>query len=99
MIKRSIQLKGLGARSLRLTGDVLVASLPKVIRLLAVIGTVAMLVVGGGMFVHNIEVVHYVLVFLPSLLADLVSGLIVGSALLIGLQILQSLLNRRLSGI
>jgi len=99
LIKRSIQLKGLGARGLRLTGDVLVASLPKVIRLLAVIGTVAMLVVGGGMFVHNIDAVHYVLAFLPSLLADLVSGLIVGSALLIGLQILQSLLNRRLSGI
>ncbi|MBT3698083.1 MAG: DUF808 domain-containing protein [Methylococcales bacterium] len=99
LIKRSIQLKGLGARSLRLTGDVLVASLPKVIRLLAVIGTVAMLVVGGGMFVHNIDAVHYVLAFLPSLLADLVSGLIVGSALLRGLQILQSLLNRRLSGI
>ena len=34
-----------------------------------------MLVVGGGMFVHNIDAVHFVLAFLPSLLADLVSGL------------------------
>jgi predicted DNA repair protein MutK len=87
LIKRSVQLKGLGARSLRLSGEALVASLPKVIRILAVIGAVAMLVVGGGMFVHNIDAVHFVLAFLPSLLADLVSGLIVGSALFLGLQV------------
>ncbi len=72
---------------MRLSGEALVASLPKVIRILAVIGAVAMLVVGGGMFVHNIDAVHFVLAFLPSLLADLVSGLIVGSALFLGLQV------------
>jgi predicted DNA repair protein MutK len=59
-------------------GQKLVIALPVVIRLLGIIGTVAMLLVGGGMFVHNIELIHHVLHPLPSLLADLVAGLCVG---------------------
>lgn len=60
------------------TGELLVASLPKVIRLLGIVGTIAMLLVGGGMFVHNIEAVHHTLEFLPSELPSLVAGLAVG---------------------
>ena len=94
LIKRSILLKGLEARGFRLCGEVLVASLPKVIQTLTVIGTVAMLVVGGGMFVHNVDTVHSVLFFLPSLLADLVAGLVVGAIVVMGLPKIQSVLNR-----
>ena len=39
-------------------GKGLVYSLPKLIKLLGVIGTIAMLLVGGGMFVHNIQEIH-----------------------------------------
>lgn len=60
------------------TGELLVASLPKVIRFLGVVGTIAMLLVGGGMFVHNIEAMHHTLAFLPSELPSLVAGLVVG---------------------
>jgi uncharacterized protein len=94
LIKRSLLLTGLEARGFRLCGEVLVASLPKIIRILTVIGTVAMLVVGGGMFVHNVDTVHSVLFFLPSLVADLVSGLVVGASLVMGLSKIQSVLNR-----
>ncbi|MFA6189324.1 MAG: DUF808 domain-containing protein [Sulfuricurvum sp.] len=59
-------------------GEMLVTALPKVIKALAVIGTVAMLLVGGGIFVHNIEPVHHALGFLPLLIAELASGLVVG---------------------
>lgn len=59
-------------------GELLVASLPKTIRLLGIIGTIAMVLVGGGMFVHNIEAVHHALAFLPSELPSLVAGLVVG---------------------
>lgn len=93
-IKRSILLTGLKARGFRLCGEVLVASLPKVIRILTVIGTVAMLVVGGGMFVHYVDTVHSMLFFLPSLVADLVSGFVVGTSLVMGLPKIQSVLNR-----
>lgn len=59
-------------------GNLLVQSLPKVIKSLAVIGTIAMLLVGGGMFVHNIHQVHDFFHFLPIMLSEFVVGLIVG---------------------
>lgn len=42
------------------------------------LGTVAMLLVGGGIFVHNIQSLHHALDFLPILVAELSSGLAVG---------------------
>ena len=59
-------------------GKGLVYSLPKLIKLLAVIGTIAMLLVGGGMFVHNISEVHDFLHALPSIVSELLIGLVVG---------------------
>jgi predicted DNA repair protein MutK len=59
-------------------GKLLVLSLPKVIRALTVIGTFAMLLVAGGIFMHNLHQLHDLLHFLPSLLAELFVGLVVG---------------------
>ncbi|MEL4454954.1 DUF808 domain-containing protein [Lutimonas vermicola] len=59
-------------------GKGLVYSLPKLIKLLAVVGTIAMLLVGGGMFVHNIPEIHDFFHALPSIIAELLMGLIVG---------------------
>lgn len=59
-------------------GKGLVYSLPKLIKLLAVVGTIAMLLVGGGMFVHNIQEVHNFLHGLPMIVSELLMGLIVG---------------------
>jgi predicted DNA repair protein MutK len=58
------------------------AALPKVIRLLGIVGTIAMLLVGGGMFVHNIDALHHLLEVLPALLGELLAGLVVGGVLL-----------------
>ncbi|MEN4052444.1 DUF808 domain-containing protein [Sulfurimonas sp. NWX79] len=60
-------------------GRLLVISLPKVIRALTVIGTFAMLLVAGGIFMHNVHQIHEVLHFMPSLLGELFVGIIVGS--------------------
>lgn len=68
-------------------GSLLVASLPWVIRSLGIVGTIAMLLVGGGMFTHNIPYVHHVLAFMPSALANLIVGFVVG-ALLVGTMML-----------
>lgn len=65
----------------------LVAALPVVIRALGIIGTIAMLLVGGGMYTHNIEMVHHALEFMPSLSAELLLGLVVGGIVL-GTQLL-----------
>jgi predicted DNA repair protein MutK len=61
------------------TGQLLIAALPKIIRMLTIIGTLAMLLVGGGMFVHNIEFIHHLFHGIPSLLAELFTGMLVGS--------------------
>jgi predicted DNA repair protein MutK len=63
-------------------GEMLVAGLPKVVKVLAVVGTIAMLLVAGGIFTHNIEAVHHIhedmFSSIPILLFDLLIGLIVG---------------------
>ncbi len=59
-------------------GKGLVYSLPKLIKLLAVVGTIAMLLVGGGMFVHNIQEIHDFLHVLPMIISELLMGLLVG---------------------
>jgi len=83
LIERAASMAGVVAQAMLFGGKILVASLPKVIRLLSIVGTIAMLLVGGGMFVHNIEAVHHVLDILPGLASELVAGLIVGSILVV----------------
>ncbi|BHH85792.1 DUF808 domain-containing protein [Desulforhopalus sp. 52FAK] len=73
--------KGTVAGFQRWFGRGLIVSLPYVIRTLGIIGTIAMLMVGGGMFTHNIAAVHHALQFMPSLLATLLCGIAVGSVL------------------
>lgn len=59
-------------------GKALVWSLPKLIQVLAVVGTLAMLLVGGGMFLHNIPKVHDFFHGIPFLLSELIMGIVVG---------------------
>ena len=63
-------------------GHFLVASLPWVIKILAVVGTLAMLLVAGGIYVHNIHQLHEFLHAIPSLLSELLVGLTVGAVVL-----------------
>lgn len=64
---------------LKIFGELLVTSLPKVIKFLTFIGTIAMLLVAGGIFVHNISQLNDVLHMLPNILPDLLIGFIVGA--------------------
>lgn len=59
-------------------GNLLVKALPIVIRSLAVIGTIALILVAGGIFVHNIEFFHYFLETWPSFIREFIVGLGVG---------------------
>lgn len=90
LIDKSFEFKGIVATSVKTSGAVLVAALPKVIRILGIVGTIAMLLVGGGMFTHNIEVIHHLVASYPPLLADFVIGLIVGAvALTVEMQVVR----------
>ena len=81
LIARAKQLKGLLARILSALGSFLVASLPWVIRALGVIGTIAMLLVGGGMFTHNLHALHHAVEVMPAFFINLLIGGAVGLVL------------------
>jgi predicted DNA repair protein MutK len=66
--------KGFGAKA----GQFLVNLLPKVIRLLNVVGTIALILVAGGIFSHNIHYLHELWPQLPTILKDVIFGLAAG---------------------
>jgi hypothetical protein len=81
LIARSREMSGAAAGFIRRAGHWLIAALPQVIRLLGVIGTIAMLLVGGGMYVHNIDAIHHALHFMPGILGELLTGVVLGTIL------------------
>lgn len=78
LIKRSNDKGFLGA-----LGNLLVKALPVVIKALAVIGTLALIMVSGGIFVHNIEQLHHLFPQLPDIVKEVAIGLIGGIAAVI----------------
>jgi len=56
----------------------LVKTLPFVIRSLAFIGTIAMILVAGGIFVHNVHFLHDLFQPLPKILVEFIVGLLIG---------------------
>ena len=81
LLARAEQLEGSLSRLLSATGALLVTSLPWVIRALGVIGTIAMLLVGGGMFTHNLHALHYAAMVMPAFFINLLIGGAVGLVL------------------
>jgi len=69
-------------------GHLLLWLMPLVIKLLRLVGTVALLLVSGDIFIHNIEYLHHVLPQLPAILRELLAGLAAG---LIGFSIVAGL--------
>lgn len=61
-------------------GHLLVNSLPIVIKVLAVVGTIALILVSGGIFEHNIDYLHHFLPQVPSLLKQIGYGAVAGLA-------------------
>lgn len=59
-------------------GNLLVQALPKVIQSLSVIGTIALLLVAGGIFVHNIEFFHHLAPQVPAVIKEFSIGLVIG---------------------
>src|SRR5690554_948437 len=74
LIKRSKKEKSLS----KSVGIMLVKALPTSIRGLTVIGTIALILVSGGIFVHNIDFFHHLLPSLPSLVREFLAGLLIG---------------------
>ncbi len=64
-------------------GRLLVNALPKVVKSLAVIGTIALLLVAGGIFVHNIPFIHDLVHAIPSIIGEFLVGLVFGLVVLV----------------
>jgi predicted DNA repair protein MutK len=64
-------------------GTILVRALPYVIKGLSVVGTLALLLVSGGIFVHNIDFFHHLFPGWPGLLKEFLVGLAVGALVLL----------------
>ena len=75
LIKRSRKKKSVQ----RYLGNILVQALPFVIKALSIIGTIALLLVAGGIFSHNVPFLHHFLERLPSLLKDFILGVSIGA--------------------
>lgn len=62
-------------------GQFLVKALPIVIKILGVVGTIALLLVSGGIFLHNIDYIHHLVpASIPSMISEFGLGLIFGIA-------------------
>lgn len=75
-------------------GNLLVQALPLIIKSLAVIGTIALILVAGGIFMHNVHFIHELLKSLPALLAEFITGLVVGIFALILVKILKRIFKK-----
>ncbi|MGB5316504.1 MAG: DUF808 domain-containing protein, partial [Robiginitalea sp.] len=60
-------------------GRLLVNALPWVIKILSVVGTLALVLVSGGIFNHNIEFLHHLVPGVPSIIKEFLVGLVIGS--------------------
>ena len=87
-----------GGAAVRALGRVLLSAAPKLMKLLGVVGTVAMFMVGGGILTHGLPFAHDLIhhaaeaagpllgAIVPSLL-DVVTGVIAGAVALVGVGI------------
>nr|WP_315252587.1 DUF808 domain-containing protein [uncultured Flavobacterium sp.] len=76
-------------------GSLLVLALPKVIKSLAVIGTIALLLVAGGIFVHNIDFLHHLFPQLPSIVKEFSFGLIIGFIVLGTVTVFKKIIGKK----
>ena len=79
-------------------GGVLIKALPLVIKFLAVVGTIALILVSGGIFLHNIEYIHHLVPHsIPSTVAEFGVGIafgLVAVLLMTGFKKVKSLIKK-----
>jgi predicted DNA repair protein MutK len=78
---------------LSVIGKLLVQSLPIIIKILSVVGTVALILVSGGIFAHNVAFLHHVLPTLPSIIREFAFGLAAGLVLVLVIILVKKLIR------
>jgi predicted DNA repair protein MutK len=76
-------------------GNGFIKLLPMIIRLLGVVGTIALVLVAGGIFVHNIEVIHHWMPdFMPAMVFEFLTGILGGIVALILITLVQTIIKK-----
>jgi len=79
-------------------GGILIKALPLVIKFLAVVGTIALILVSGGIFLHNIEYIHHLIPHsIPSTIAEFGVGIafgLVAVSLMMGFKKVRNLVKK-----
>ena len=65
-------------RYLKKTGILLIRSMPVVIKILSYLGTIAMILVAGSIYLHNISFIHDTFSLLPVIISELIVGIVMG---------------------
>ncbi len=74
-------------------GTLLVKALPVVIKTLGIVGTIALLLVSGGIFEHNIPAVHHWLPEVPGMLKQAILGILAGLAMVLIVTVFKKVKN------
>jgi len=99
-----VRMDDLGARLIRTSdgkgalntiGKALVWLLPVIVKGLAIVGTLALLLVAGGIFTHAFHFIEELLHFLPTILGDFITGLLVGIIALLLFKLIKSLFFKK----
>tara|TARA_R110000868_G_scaffold11360_1_gene55532 strand:- start:555 stop:1424 length:870 start_codon:yes stop_codon:yes gene_type:complete len=82
---------------IQLLGNGLVKGLPFVIKSLGYIGTVALLLVAGGIFVHYVDFIHHFTegIEIPDLIKEFSTGVVIGFVVLAVVLLLKKVLKRK----
>lgn len=77
-------------------GQILVKALPIVIKILGVVGTIALILVSGGIFLHNIDYFHHIIPkSIPSIISEFGLGMIFGLAAVLVMTIFKRTLKHK----
>jgi predicted DNA repair protein MutK len=82
---------------LKFIGNILVKALPLVIKALTVIGTIALILVAGGIFVHYIPFFHHLAeqIEIPAIIKEFVVGIVLGFAVLAIVNVIKKILPKK----
>ena len=73
-------------------GNILVNLLPVIIRLLSIVGTIALILVAGGIFEHNIDFLHHLFPSIPTIIKEIVFGITGGLIVILAATVIKKII-------
>lgn len=73
-------------------GNILVNLLPVIIRLLSIVGTIALILVAGGIFEHNIDYLHHLFPGIPTIIKEIVFGIAGGLIVILAVTVIKKII-------